>query len=51
MRYYAVEGHAPINEANLSAYLCAQTAITSQAFESCVCPAAPEPAAANAPQR
>jgi hypothetical protein len=52
LRYYAVEGHSPINASNQSAFFCAQTAITSDAFQGCVCPApAPDPGAATAPPR
>jgi hypothetical protein len=53
MRYYAVEGQSSINAASLSAYVCAQTAITAEAFQSCACPtaAAPGPGPANAPPR
>jgi hypothetical protein len=52
MRYYAVEGQSSINAANVSAYVCAQTAITAEAFQSCACPAAaPDPGPANAPPR
>jgi hypothetical protein len=52
MRYYAVEGQSSLNASNWSAYACAQTAITSEAFESCACPAAaPDPGGANAPPR
>ena len=50
MRYYAVEGQSPINAQTLSAYVCAQTAITTDAFGACTCPAAtPDPGAASAP--
>jgi hypothetical protein len=52
MRYYAVEGQSSINASNWTAYACAQTAITSEAFQGCACPAAaPDPGAANAPPR
>jgi hypothetical protein len=52
MRYYAVEGQTSMNASNLGTYVCAQTAITAEAFESCTCPpAAPDPAAAAAPPR
>jgi hypothetical protein len=52
MRYYAVEGQSSLNASNWNAYSCAQTAITADAFENCACPAAaPDPGAANAPQR
>jgi hypothetical protein len=52
LRYYAVEGQSPINASNWTAYACAQTAITADAFEGCACPsAAPDPGTANAPPR
>ena len=52
LRYYAVEGQSSINASNQGAYLCAQTAITSEAFQGCVCPAAaPDPGAPTAPPR
>jgi hypothetical protein len=54
MRYYAVEAQSPINASNQNAYFCAQTAITSDAFQGCVCPApasAPVPGAATAPPK
>lgn len=52
MRYYAVEAQSPINAANWSAFTCAQTAITAEAFESCACPAAAsDPGPASAPPR
>lgn len=43
MRYYAVAGQSSMTPANWSAYACAQTAITADAFESCACPAAAAP--------
>lgn len=52
MRYYAVaSARSSMTPANWSAYACAQTAITSDAFERCACPD-PAPAAAtpNAPR-
>ena len=49
MRYYPVaSGQSSMTPANWSAYACAQTAITADAFESCACPGAPSP---NAPPR
>ena len=52
LRYFAVAGQSAINAANLGIYLCAQTSITPEAFQSCACPApAPDPGAANAPPR
>ena len=52
LRYFAVAGQSSINAANLSAFVCAQTAITPEAFQSCACPTpAPDPGAANAPPR
>lgn len=49
MRYYAVaSGQSSMTPANWSAYACAQTAITADAFASCACPDA---AAPNAPPR
>jgi hypothetical protein len=51
-RYFAVEGKSAINASNWTAYACAQTAITAEAFESCACPAAaPDPGSANAAPR
>jgi hypothetical protein len=44
MRYYPVSsGQSAMTPANFSAYSCAQTAITADAFESCVCPGAASP--------
>ena len=53
MRYYAVESaQSSVNASNLTAYACAQTAITPDAFQACACPAAaPDPASANPPSR
>jgi hypothetical protein len=53
MRYYPVSsGQSPMTAANASAFSCAQTAITADAFASCACPGpAPEPGSANAPAR
>jgi hypothetical protein len=43
MRYYAVAGQSSMTPSNWSAYACAQTAITPDAFESCACPGAAAP--------
>jgi len=46
MRYYPVSsGQSAMTPANFSAYACAQTAITADAFESCACPSAASPSA------
>jgi hypothetical protein len=49
MRYYAVEStQSSLNASNLTAYACAQTAITPDAFQSCACPnPPPDPGSAN----
>jgi sphingomyelin phosphodiesterase acid-like 3 len=52
-RHYAVEAAgSSINASNWTAYACAQTAITPDAFQACACPAAPSaPGPADAPPR
>ena len=45
MRYYPASGQSSMTPANWSAYACAQTAITADAFESCACPGAAAPSA------
>jgi hypothetical protein len=52
LRYFAAAGQSAINASNLRIYVCAQTSITSEAFQGCACPAAsPDPGSANAPLR
>jgi hypothetical protein len=44
MRYYPVaSGQSAMTPATWSTYACSQTAITADAFESCVCPGAAAP--------
>ncbi|HTO85550.1 MAG TPA: metallophosphoesterase, partial [Methylomirabilota bacterium] len=53
MAYYAVEsGNSAMKASNWNVFACAQTAITPDAYRSCVCPgAAPDRGPANAPPR
>jgi hypothetical protein len=53
MRYYAVEStQSAITPSNWNVFACAQTAMTPDAYQSCVCPhSRPDPGSANAPAR